>query len=197
MIGDEIEGFVPADRHVTVAHGVVDKRVGQAAMLLELVIRLRHQFFNRVLLEERRRHALAGRFGRHRLDAVFAELEGRRMLAVRPRATRAVEAVRLVLFEQRAVVAARHLFLEEIDGDVLERAPASGGVGVRFDASFGFLHDLPPDVAWTRLLCRCMKAYCVPKTAQHTENRKGEGTVAGIICHRLAFRPMFLFEPGP
>src|SRR5579859_2534638 len=52
--------------------------------------------------------------------------------------------------------------------------PAAGWVYGSMRAS-GFFMILPSEVAWTRLLCRCMKAYCVPKTAQHTENRKGEG----------------------
>jgi hypothetical protein len=115
------EGIVPGDRLVFVAGGVVDHRVGQAAVLLQLVVRLRQQFGDGVGGEEFGAHALAGGFGRHRLDAVLAEFKGGGMLAVGPGAAGAVEAVRLVLLEQRLVIAAGDLLAHQVDGHLFQR----------------------------------------------------------------------------
>lgn len=172
MARNQFEGGVPFDRHIAVLRGVVHQRIGQAAMLFELEIGLRHQFRDRMLSKEFGGHALASGLGGHSLNAVFAEFEGGRMLAVWPCAARAVEAVGLVLGEQRAVIAASHLFLEQVERDVLERAPACGRVSVRFDADFRFLHDLADE---KRADLPMNQGYCVPKTARNTEKWKEEG----------------------
>ena len=110
-------------------------------MLFKLVVGLLHQLRDRMFFEKCGRHPLAGRLGSHGFHAVFAEFERGRMLSIRPRAAGTIEAVRLVLAEQRAVIPARHLLLEEIEGDILQRAPAGCGVRVRFNARFGFFHN--------------------------------------------------------
>ncbi|MCY1332080.1 hypothetical protein D9M69_177660 [compost metagenome] len=136
VAADHGKGLVPGDRAVLVGLRIVDHGVRQAPVLLQLVIGLRHQRRHRVLRKEFRRDAQAGGLRGHRLDAVLAELEGRRVLAVRPGAAGTVEAVGLVLLEQHLVLAAGHLLLDQVDGNVLQRAPAGGGMGVGGDVAF-------------------------------------------------------------
>jgi len=58
------------------------------------------------------------------------------MFAIRLRTTWAIKAFRLILLEQRAIVAAGDFLLDQIDRNILDRAPATGGVVIRFDAGF-------------------------------------------------------------
>src|SRR5471032_267887 len=141
VVGDQRERVVPRNGYVAVTLCIVDERIGQAAMLLKLVIRLRHQLFDGMFFEKCRRDALAGGLGGHGFYAVLAEFERGRVLAIRPRATGAIETVRLVLAEKRAVIAPRRLLLEEIEGHILERAPAGCWVRIGFNARFGFFHS--------------------------------------------------------
>ncbi len=69
------EGFRPIHREIAVAQRIVAKRLGQAALLLEVVIRPGTQRGNCVPCEEIRGGALVSRLPRHRLHAVLAELE--------------------------------------------------------------------------------------------------------------------------
>jgi len=139
MARDQREGVVPTDGQVLVAGGVVDHGFGQAAMLLQLVVRLLEQFRDRVRGEEFGRDALAGGLGRHGLDTVLAELERGGMLAVRPGAAGAVETVGLVLLEQGLVIAGADFFSDQVERHLLQRPPAGGGMGVSFNAFF-FTH---------------------------------------------------------
>jgi hypothetical protein len=135
VLRDQLIRSVPRNGLVLVRQRIEHHRVSEAAVLFERVIVLLHQLVDGVLREERGRHALARRFRRNGLHAVFAEFERRCVLAVRPCAARAVEAVRLVLPEKRLVLAPGDLLLDEIDRDVLQCAPSSGRPGVRFDAA--------------------------------------------------------------
>ncbi|MNL66769.1 hypothetical protein D3C87_1912850 [compost metagenome] len=58
------------------------------------------------------------------------------MLPVRPGTAGAVEAIGLVLLEQHLVLATGNLLLDQVDGNVLQRTPAGGGVGVGGDVAF-------------------------------------------------------------
>jgi hypothetical protein len=133
--GHQRERIVPGDRQVLVAGGVIDHRVGQAAVLFQLVVRLRQQFRHGVGGKEFGPHALAGGFGRHCLDAVLAEFKRGGMLAVGPGAAGAVETVRLVLLEQGFVIAARDFFAHQVDRHLLQSAPAGSRMGVWFDVA--------------------------------------------------------------
>ncbi|MCY1211970.1 hypothetical protein D9M72_236940 [compost metagenome] len=133
---DQRKGLVPGDRTVLVGLRVIDHGVRQPPVLLQLIIRLRHQRRHRVLRKELWGHAHAGGLGGHGLDAVLAELKGGGVLPVRPGTAGAVEAIRLVLLEQHLVLASGNLLLDQVDGNVLQRTPTGGGVGVGGDVAF-------------------------------------------------------------
>jgi hypothetical protein len=108
-------------------------------VLLQFVVRLRQQFGDGVGGEELGAHALAGGFGRHRLDAVLAEFGGG-MLAVGPGAAGAVEAVRLVLLEQRLVIAAGDRSRTRLMATCSTPQPAAGWVyGAMWPSGFLFM----------------------------------------------------------
>ena len=66
------------------------------------------------------------------------------MLTVRPRAAWTIEAVRLVLLEEGAIVAARDFLFDQINCNVLQRTPTGGGmvVGLNPPLLFRLFHEL-------------------------------------------------------
>ena len=98
---DQGEGVVPADRHVVVRRAVVAHRLGQAPLLLQPVVALLFQFADGVGGKELRRHPSLGELEGDGFGAILAKLEGAGMPRIRPGASRAVKAVRLVHRQQR------------------------------------------------------------------------------------------------
>ncbi|MNT08779.1 hypothetical protein D3C72_1435320 [compost metagenome] len=126
-------GVVPGDRHIAVAGGVVHHRFGQAAVLFERVVRLLQQLRDGMAGKQLGAGAAAGRFGGDGLGAVFAKGKRGRVVAVGPGAAWAIEAVRLVLRQQRLQVLGRDPFLAQADGHVFQGVPAGGRLGVGRD----------------------------------------------------------------
>ena len=102
---DRGEGFVPLAGHVAVGRAVVAHRMGQAALLLEIVVVPVAQLGDGMLGEEVRRAAPRGQLPQRRLGAVLAELEGVIVGRLGPGAGDAHEALRLVLATQRVKAA--------------------------------------------------------------------------------------------
>src|SRR5690606_14838448 len=125
--------------HVAVAGGVVAHRRGQAALVLQPVVAVARQLRHGMAREELRVGAAPGGLGGHRLGAVLAELEGRGVVAVRPRAAGAVEAVWLVHRKQGARTLHGNALFREVAGDGLPRVPAAGGAVVFTQGAF-FAH---------------------------------------------------------
>ena len=96
-------------------------------MILQLVIALLQQFRHRVFSEKLRGDALFRRFPGDGLGAVLAELEGGRVRFVRPGASGAVEAVRLVRVEQQRRRFGDVHLLGDCPGRRPQRAPSARG----------------------------------------------------------------------
>ncbi len=113
MTGDERERRIPFDGDIPVRVDIVDHRVRQATLVLEPEVTLLHQLGNGVALEELGSGATRGRFRRDGFNAVLAELEGRGVIAIRPRAARTVEAVGLICGQQRPRAFHRNVVLQQ------------------------------------------------------------------------------------
>ena len=152
VAGDDPERLAPCDLAVAVGRLVVHQGIGQAPMLFQRVVALFHEFGNRVRGEQIGGRALAGGLGGHGLDAVLAELEARRVVAVGPSAAWAVEAVRLVLLQQHPVVGARHLLLDQMHRHLFQGTPSGCCMGIGFDLArcFGSRHEVIQDVRQMR-----------------------------------------------
>ena len=136
---DEGEGLVPRHRLVTVGGRVVAHRVGEPALVFQPVVAVAGEFFHAVFREELRADPARSRFERHRLRAVLAELESRGVLAVRPGAAGAVEAIGLVRMQQGLRAKHRDVLVQQVGGHRFQRAPAAGRALVRFEHAFFFL----------------------------------------------------------
>src|SRR6266403_2265802 len=95
------EGLVPRDRHVMVGSSIIAHGLGETPLLLEPIVTVLLEFANGMSWEEVPRHSAACQLEGHRLGAILTEFKGARVLRVRPRASGAVEPVRLVHREQR------------------------------------------------------------------------------------------------
>ena len=124
-----LEGGSPRDGLEAVAAGAQAERLGQPALRLEpavgLLAQLRHRPREPELAPERAR----GRFVRHRLRAVLAELDGAALSALGPGAARAVEAVLLVDDAQRGQ-RAREAGAQGVQGGLGDRSDPAGGLVV-------------------------------------------------------------------
>ena len=110
---DRLERFLPFAGNVVVGRGVVAHRMGQAALLLQIVIVPAAQFADGVLGEEVRGAAPAGQFPQRGLGAVLAKLEGMIIGRLGPGAGYAHEALGLVLPPQGVERGRRIPFLSE------------------------------------------------------------------------------------
>ena len=115
LVGDEVEGLVPARRAVVRRALVEDHRFHETSLLAEPVVVVLEQVGDRMLREELPRHPAHGCFFGHGLRAVLAELGDVSLVFFGPRASRAVEPVLLVHAQQRA--GAAH------DAHLLQRHP--------------------------------------------------------------------------
>ncbi len=94
---DDLERVLPGDRHVPIGGGVVAERLGEAALVFELVIAPGGELGHRVGGEERGVDALGRHLPGDVLDAVLADVEAQALAIVGPRAPRAVEPPVLVV----------------------------------------------------------------------------------------------------
>ncbi len=94
---DADEGVVPRHRLICVGGGIVAQRIGQSAMLLQIVIVPGAQFGECMLREEFGRGAQRRQLPRGRLGAFLAEFGGMLMFGAAPGAAHAGETVGLVL----------------------------------------------------------------------------------------------------
>ena len=101
MRADHCESVVPAGRLIVICRAVVAHRLRQASLLFQPVIALPFQFADRLGRKELGRHLSLCEFKGDGFRAVLAELKRASMLRIRPCASRAVEAVRLVHRQQR------------------------------------------------------------------------------------------------
>ena len=136
------EGVVPADGLVVIRHAVVTHRIGQASLLLEPVITLSFQFAYGIGREELGRHSSFREFEGDGFGAILAELKRAGMLRIRPCASRAVKALRLVHRQQRLGALQHNALLAKRFRNGAERAPASSGalIGLEHRTCFWFIH---------------------------------------------------------
>jgi hypothetical protein len=103
LVGEQAQGLVPADRLVVGRARTLDHRFGEAALLVEPVVRLAVQFIDRVLAEEAGGDPARGGLVVDVLGAVLAVLVDVPLArpGLRPRTARAIEPLRLVDVQQR------------------------------------------------------------------------------------------------
>src|SRR5450631_1447453 len=105
----------------------------EAALVFEVEILPTPEFADRMCGEEFRRGPFSGSFPRHRFGAVFAKFERRGMFWIRPRATRAVEPMRLIHGQETVrFINDGHLSANRIRNS-FQRAPTCGGPLVFFN----------------------------------------------------------------
>ena len=127
---DRRERVLPGAGHIAVARGVVTQRMGEAALLFEVVVGPAPQLAHGMAGEEVGRAAMGGQFPQGRLRAVLAEFEGVRMFRLAPGTARTHEAAGLVLLAQRVERAhGRHLAADRLH-DAPQRPPAAGAAVV-------------------------------------------------------------------
>ena len=127
---DLAHSLVPAHDLVMVGGGVVAKRLGDAALILDPVIALLPDVGDAVLGKELGTDRLGGGFPCDGLRAVLAEFERRGVLRVGPCAARAIEAVGLVRLQQRLATAHDDLLRLQRYRDRLQRTPATSRSGI-------------------------------------------------------------------
>ncbi|KPB85111.1 Uncharacterized protein AC504_3415 [Pseudomonas syringae pv. maculicola] len=125
LCADLGERLVPGDGQVFVSGCVVAHRLGDTAFCFQLVIAPGRQFADRMPGEKLRRHAFFGRFPGQRFCTVLTVFKRVRFLWVRPGATGAIEAARLVHGQQRAVALDQHMLVQQVLVDRTERRPAA------------------------------------------------------------------------
>ncbi|MCY1222309.1 hypothetical protein D9M72_343990 [compost metagenome] len=135
-LADTRERGFPLHRPEGVGGPVIDQRMRQAALVFQFVVGAVQQRRYRIGGEELRRHALGRGFPGHGLGAVLAELEGRPVFLVGPRAARAVEAVGLVGAQQRDRGLDGIHLQPDRGGGRLQGSPASGGAVVFADTGY-------------------------------------------------------------
>ena len=113
------DGGCPVDRLIPVRFGIVAQRMGQPALVLQLMVTPALQFLDRMLGEKVGARALCGGLPGDGLGAVLAIFGGMRSLGIGPGAAWTIKASRLVHVQQRAVA---------LDQDLLPRELAFGGV---------------------------------------------------------------------
>ena len=123
---DRGEGFVPFAGLVAVPRSVEAHRMGETALLLEVMVLPRQKLREAVAGEELRLAAAGGQFPKRRLGAVLAKLERMIIGGLRPGAGDAHEAVRLVLPCEGLQGAGSRPFFAEDAGDAAQRSPSPG-----------------------------------------------------------------------
>src|SRR5882757_6694798 len=126
-LADVTECLIPANRFVRVAGTIVNQRLGQTTLVLQLVIGPFQQVRHFMTGKEFLRYSLLGCFPSNRFRSIFAELEGRGVLLIRPRTTWTVETGRFVgAVQKQRRLQDVHLFAYGTRCST-KRAPATGG----------------------------------------------------------------------
>ena len=133
-LADACERVPPGSRPITIAVGVVDHRLAEAAGILEVVVGPLPQLADRMRVEEDCIGAALGRFPGHCLGAVLAEFEMPRRVLVGPGAAHAVKTIRLVQPGQRAPAIEQDALPVERAPGSAQRTPAARGPVVGPDA---------------------------------------------------------------
>ena len=127
LLADALEGLLPFAWHVTIALGVIAHRMGQASLLLEIVVAPIAQLGHGVFGEEIGGAAKRGQLPQRRLGAILAKFKGVVVGRLGPRTRNAHKALRLVLPHQGFECGRCVPFLSEDLGNPLQRSPAAGG----------------------------------------------------------------------
>ncbi len=129
---DQLERVLPADRDVVVRIGVVDHRLGQPALVLQVVVAPAGQLGHRVRGEELAPDPLAGHLPGDVLDPVLTDVQVQALGVVGPRASGAVEpAVLMVHPHDRPRPVHQRALAHQEPAHALGGAPARGRVVIR------------------------------------------------------------------
>ncbi len=131
---DLCERLVPRNREVSVSRLVIDHRMREAALILQIEVRPFPELIDRVCGKEFRGRPFGGRFPCDGFGAVLAELKRGGMFRIGPGAARAIEPMRLVHAEETAgLLYDIHLTANGIR-DRFESTPSRCGALVLADA---------------------------------------------------------------
>ena len=131
---DALKRRVPVDGAEGVTRPIIAQGVRESTVAFQLKVRFCQQRGDAVFSQKRGGDAFARCFPGHRFGTVFAELERRFVFFIRPRAARAVKAVRLVGAQQRRRgVKGIHLGAYR-NGRCFQCAPAAGRAVIVSDA---------------------------------------------------------------
>ena len=138
LLADALESLLPFAWHVMIALGVIAHRMGQASLLLEIVVAPIAQLGHGVLGKKIGGAAKRGQLPQRRLGAILAKLKGVVVGGLRPRARSTHEAFRLVLPHQGFECCGCVPFLSEDLGNPLQGSPAASGP-IIFHGGAGFV----------------------------------------------------------